>query len=151
MKKYLLILLSFLFINNVKANNMGKIQVFRNGDIPSTIGSGETFSGGVVVNSKLPNNHESNVLLGEVKFNPDSRTAWHTHDWGQLLIITEGVGEVQEEGKEIIEVKAGDVVWFPAGVKHWHGAKKDHTMSHIYIVAETNTKNPANWLEKVEK
>ena len=152
MKKYLLILLSFLFITNLQAKNMEKtkIQVFRNGEIPSAKGPAETFTGNVRVDSMLPNNHESHLSLATVTFEPGAKTAWHTHDWGQMLVITYGVSEVQEEGKEVIQVKEGDVVWFPAGVKHWHGATKDHAMSHISIVAETNAKKTVTWMEHVK-
>ncbi|SIS80852.1 hypothetical protein SAMN05878426_10536 [Phaeovulum vinaykumarii] len=81
-------------------------------------------------------------------FEPGARTAWHTHPAGQTIIITFGRGRVQREGGPVEEVTAGDVVWFPAGEKHWHGASGDTAMSHIAI-QESIDGAPVTWLEKV--
>ena len=69
----------------------------------------------------------------EVTFEPGSRTAWHNHPAGQYLVVTAGVGWVQQRGGEKREIKAGDVVWTPPGVAHWHGATPTHAMSHLAI------------------
>jgi quercetin dioxygenase-like cupin family protein len=59
---------------------------------------------------------------GQVTFEPGGRTMWHTHPLGQTLIVTSGLGWVQCAGGPIEEIRPGDVVWFPPGEKHWHGA-----------------------------
>ena len=85
---------------------------------------------------------------GLVTFTPGARSAWHTHPAGQLLIVTSGTGWVQEEGGAKHEIKPGDVIWTPPGVKHWHGATATNSMSHIAITNVVNGKN-VEWLEKV--
>ena len=62
-------------------------------------------------------------------FEPGARSAWHTHPGGQFLIVTSGTGWVQEEGGQKREIKPGDVIWTPPGVKHWHGATAANAMS----------------------
>lgn len=69
----------------------------------------------------------------EVTFEPGSRTAWHNHPAGQYLVVTAGVGWVQQRGGAKREIKVGDVVWTPPGVAHWHGATPTHAMSHLAI------------------
>ena len=88
------------------------------------------------------------VQGASVTFEPGARTAWHTHPLGQTLIITSGVGWVQRESGRIEEVRAGDVVWFPPGEKHWHGATPTTAMTHTAIQESLNGKN-VDWLEKV--
>ncbi|MEZ2697401.1 cupin domain-containing protein, partial [Hafnia alvei] len=83
-----------------------------------------------------------------VTFEPGARTAWHTHPLGQTLIVTQGRGWVQELGKEIQEINSGDMVWIPAGVKHWHGATSETAMTHIAI-AESLNGSVVEWMEKV--
>jgi len=67
---------------------------------------------------------------------------------GQTLIITFGRGWLQEEGEEILEMNPGDVIWIPAGIKHWHGASPENAMTHIAI-AESLNGSPVTWMEKV--
>ena len=85
---------------------------------------------------------------GSVTFEPGARTAWHTHPLGQTLIITAGLGWVQTEGGPIEEVRPGDVVFFPPGEKHWHGATPTTAMTHIAVQESLNGKN-VDWMEKV--
>ena len=73
------------------------------------------------------------VSGGQVTFEPGARTMWHTHPLGQTLVITSGLGWVQTEGGDVQEVRPGDVVWFPSGEKHWHGATAATAMTHIAI------------------
>ena len=83
-----------------------------------------------------------------VTFEPGARTAWHTHPLGQTLIITAGCGRVQREGGPVEEVRPGDVVWFPPGEKHWHGATVTTGMTHIAIQEELDGK-VVDWMEHV--
>jgi quercetin dioxygenase-like cupin family protein len=90
----------------------------------------------------------SRVIGGSVTFQTGARTAWHTHPLGQILIVTAGVGWVAQWGGPVQEIREGDVVWIPAGVKHWHGATPNTAMTHIAILEESNG-NSGEWLEKV--
>ena len=83
-----------------------------------------------------------------VTFEPGARTAWHTHPLGQTLIITAGCGWAQREGGPVEEVHPGDVVWFPPGEKHWHGATPTTAMTHIAIQEQLDGK-VVDWLEHV--
>ncbi len=77
------------------------------------------------------------LFLANVTFEPGCRNNWHIHHakngGGQLLICTAGEGWYQEKGKLAEELKPGSVVVIPAGVCHWHGAKKDSWFSHIAL------------------
>jgi quercetin dioxygenase-like cupin family protein len=79
---------------------------------------------------------------------PGARTAWHTHPLGQTLIVTAGCGRVQREGGPVEEVRPGDVVRFPPGEKHWHGASPTTAMTHIAIQEQLDGK-VVDWLEHV--
>jgi quercetin dioxygenase-like cupin family protein len=83
-----------------------------------------------------------------VTFEPGARTAWHTHPLGQTLIVTAGRGWVQRVGGAVEEIFPGDVVWFPPGEKHWHGATATTGMSHIAIQEKLDGKS-VDWMEQV--
>jgi quercetin dioxygenase-like cupin family protein len=83
-----------------------------------------------------------------VTFEPGARTAWHTHPLGQTLLVLSGFGRVQREGGPIEEIRPGDIVWFPPGEKHWHGASPNTAMSHVAI-AEALDGKVVDWLEHV--
>jgi quercetin dioxygenase-like cupin family protein len=76
---------------------------------------------------------DSNLTAAEVTFEPGSRTSWHNHPAGQYLIVTAGVGWIQARGEKKQLIRAGDVVWTPPGVFHWHGGTATQTMSHIAV------------------
>jgi quercetin dioxygenase-like cupin family protein len=82
--------------------------------------------------------------VAAVHFSPGARTAWHSHDGGQTLYVTEGRGLVKARGQKIIEINPGDVVFVPDGEKHWHGATPDHLMTHLSITA-----GAPHWAEHV--
>jgi quercetin dioxygenase-like cupin family protein len=83
-----------------------------------------------------------------VSFEPCARSAWHTHPAGQTLIVTSGVGWIQEWGGQKREIRAGDVIWTPPGAKHWHGATAASPMTHIAIQEHVNGK-VVDWMEQV--
>ena len=83
-----------------------------------------------------------------VTFEPGARTAWHTHPLGQTLIVTSGLGWARLEGQERKEIRPGDIVWFPPGVRHWHGATDQTAMTHIAI-AESIDGTRVDWEEHV--
>jgi 4-carboxymuconolactone decarboxylase len=90
----------------------------------------------------------SNTSGSYVTFEPGARSAWHTHPLGQTLIVTAGTGWIQQEGGEKQEIKPGDVIWIPPGVKHWHGATATNGMTHLAIQGKVDGKN-VDWMEKV--
>lgn len=100
--------------------------------------SAEYFTGKVNVNMLL-NPTDYNTTMGIVSFDAGGRTTWHTHNNGQILIVTEGVGYYQEKGKPFQVIKEGDVVQIPVDIVHWHGASKDKAMRHIAIVPDSET------------
>src|SRR5207247_916593 len=83
-----------------------------------------------------------------VTFEPGARTAWHTHPLGQTLVVTAGFGRVQRSGGPIEEIQPGDVVWFPPGEKHWHGASPTTALTHIAVQEHVDGKN-VEWMEQV--
>jgi quercetin dioxygenase-like cupin family protein len=124
------------------------MQITRAGSQPSGKGPAEYFTGTVRVDPLFPVREPGRVFAGSVTFEPGARTAWHTHPLGQTLIIIAGAGWVQREAGPIEEVRPGDVVWFPCGLKHWHGATPTTSLTHIAIQETLNGKN-VDWMEKV--
>ncbi len=89
------------------------------------------------------------VSISNVTFEPGCRNNWHIHHkGGQILLATQGRGYYQEWGKPARELKAGDVVNIPEGVKHWHGAAKDSWFAHIAIAVPAEGAY-TEWLEEV--
>jgi len=124
------------------------IKIMRSGSQPSRQGPAENFSGKVRVDPLFEANAPGRARSSLVTFDPGARTAWHTHPLGQALIVTAGVGRVQRWGDPVEEIRKGDVVWIPAGQKHWHGAATNSSMSHIAIVEALDGKS-VEWMEKV--
>jgi quercetin dioxygenase-like cupin family protein len=124
------------------------ILVTRVGSQASAMGTAENFTGAVRVDSRFRATAPARVSGGIVTFEPAARTAWHTHPLGQTLIVTAGVGRVQHWDGPIQEIKPGDVVWIPSGVKHWHGGAPTTGMSHIAIGEQLDGSSVA-WMEHV--
>lgn len=124
------------------------MQIIRSGTQPSQPGPADWFTGSVRIDPLFQATDPARVTGASVTFEPRARTAWHTHPLGQTLIITSGAGWVQREGGPIEEIRPGDVVWFPPGEKHWHGATATTAMTHIAIQEALNGKT-VDWLEKV--
>src|SRR5437868_369324 len=114
----------------------------------STKAPADWFTGTVRIDPLFQANAPARAAAASVTFEPGARTAWHTHPLGQTLIVTSGVGWVQREGGSIEEIRPGDVVWFPPGLKHWHGASPTTAMTHIAI-QETLDGKVVDWMEKV--
>ncbi|TWR24316.1 cupin domain-containing protein [Mucilaginibacter achroorhodeus] len=124
------------------------MEIKRIGTQASGKGPAEYFTGTVRIDPLNNPPEPSNVVMALVTFEPEARTAWHTHPLGQTLIVTAGCGWVQREGGSIEEIHPGDVVWFPPGEKHWHGATSTTAMSHIAIQEKQNG-SPVDWMEQV--
>ena len=124
------------------------IQITRAGS-PAPAPSAGRFTGTVTVDTAFQMavpGHPSNG--SRVTFAPGARTDWHTHPAGQLLIVTAGTGRVQRHGDAAAEMRAGDVVWIPPGVKHWHGAAPGTAVTQVAVTEPVNGKT-VDWLEKV--
>ena len=111
----------------------GKLDIKRSGSQPSGKGPAEWFTGTVRIDPLFQAPDPARVAGASVTFEPGARTAWHTHPLGQTLIVTAGCGLAQRWGGPIEEIRPGDVVWFPPGEKHWHGATPTTAMTHIAI------------------
>ena len=124
------------------------MEIKRSGSQPSGKGPADWFTGTVRIDPLFQANAPARTAGASVTFEPSARTAWHTHPLGQTLIVTAGCGRVQCEGGPIEEIRPGDVVWFPPGVKHWHGAAPTTAMTHIAI-QEALDGRVVDWMEKV--
>src|SRR3954469_23570266 len=116
----------------------------------SATGPVETFTGKVKVAMLVQGEEPSQMSAGHVCFECGARSAWHTHPKGQLLVVTEGSGLIQEWGKPVQRINKGDVIWTPPGVKHWHGADQKNNMTHTAIQESMNGK-VVEWMEKVSE
>ena len=125
-----------------------KVTVTRVGSQPSSTGPEKNFTGSVRVDSLFLALAPGRTGGGIVTFEPGARTAWHSHPLGQTLIVTSGVGRVQQWGSPAEEMRPGDIVRIPPGVKHWHGASRTVGMSHIAIAESLDGKS-TDWMEKV--
>src|SRR4051794_40767936 len=106
------------------------MEIKRIGSQPSSQGSAEYFTGQVRIDPLFAAEAPARVVGASVTFEPGARTAWHTHPLGQTLIVTAGCGWAQRQGGPIEEIHPGDVIWFPPGEKHWHGATSTTAMTH---------------------
>lgn len=98
-----------------------------------------TFSGGTP--SRMPSDKLSTLRL---KFPKGSRSNWHSHSWGQLLMVEEGKGLTQERNGPVHEMGPGQPWFTKAGVEHWHGAATDVDMVQLTIY-----EGDVKWLEPV--
>lgn len=124
------------------------MKITRSESRPSLTPSADYFTGQVRQDPLSEAEAPGTVRVLSVTFEPGARTAWHTHPLGQTLVVTAGAGLVQTWGGPIRRIRAGDVVWFPAGEKHWHGAGPDTAMTHTAIQEALDGKT-ADWMEKV--
>lgn len=124
------------------------MDILRVGEKPSTRGPADWFVGAVRVDPLFAREAPARVAGALVTFEPGARTAWHTHPLGQTLIVVAGLGWAQRWGGPVEEIRPGDVVWFPPGEKHWHGASPSNGMSH-YAIQEALDGKTVDWLELV--
>ena len=123
------------------------MQITRN-SLDSTPGPSDWFTGTVFIDAVAAPSGSARVSSASVHFTPGARTAWHVHPLGQTLVVTAGCGLVQRWGGPIEEIRPGDVVWIPPGVKHWHGAAPATAMTHIAIQEQHDGKF-VDWEEHV--
>ena len=115
---------------------------------PVATGASENFTGVARISSPFQAQVPGRASGGVVSFEAGAHTAWHTHPLGQTLIVTAGLGLVQQEGQPAQVIRPGDVVTIPANVRHWHGAGPDTPMTHVAI-AEKDEGISVIWQDKV--
>jgi quercetin dioxygenase-like cupin family protein len=116
---------------------------------PSFKGSVDIVKGDVWFDVIARGEEPSRVRMGIGHFAPGARTAWHAHAIGQTLHIIEGICRIQSRGEDIVELRAGDTVFTPAGEWHWHGASADRYMSHLSVSEAPQTGDEAQWGDHV--
>jgi quercetin dioxygenase-like cupin family protein len=126
------------------------MNIQRAGTQASTRGNDEYFTGTVRIDPLFSAPEPARVVGASVTFEPGARTAWHTHPLGQTLVVTAGSGRAQRWGGPVEEIRPGDVVWFPPGEKHWHGAAATTAMTHIAIQEKLDGRT-VDWLEPVSE
>jgi len=124
------------------------MEIKRSGAQPSGKGPAEWFTGTVRIDPLFSPPDPARVAGALVTFEPGARTAWHTHPLGQTLYVVSGVGRAQTLGGPVREIRAGDVIWFPPGEKHWHGAAPTTAMVHIAMQEAQDGKH-VEWMEQV--
>jgi quercetin dioxygenase-like cupin family protein len=124
------------------------MQITRNG--PATdAGPDEWFTGDVYMDAVASSTGPYRVNVGNIRFTPGARTAWHSHPNGQTIFVTEGMGLVQQRGGRVETVHAGDRVFFEPGEDHWHGAAPNRFMSHLSVVQVADDGTSATWGDHV--
>lgn len=123
-------------------------EVYSKGSQQSFKGPEQYFTGAVQVDMVFPANDTAHYSGAYVTFQPGARTAWHYHPAGQHMIITAGVGLTGTRDGTIITFKAGEAIWCPPDVDHWHGATPDGVMTHLVITGSKDGENVI-WKEKV--
>lgn len=124
------------------------MKIVRADNLQTVPGPTDWFTGAVEIEMLFNGFDKDRVQGASVTFQPGARTAWHTHPLGQTLIVMAGVGRVRRWGGKIEVIRAGDIVWFEPGEKHWHGAAPDTAMTHTAI-QEVQDGKAVDWMEKV--
>jgi quercetin dioxygenase-like cupin family protein len=124
------------------------MDVLKGGSRPTRRAPKEYFTGSVWQDPVIEAAEPARLRSSRVSFEPGARTAWHTHPFGQALYVIAGTGRAQSWGGPVREIRAGDVVWFAPGEKHWHGAAPTTTMVHI-AMQEAKDGKYVDWLEQV--
>lgn len=124
------------------------MKIIACGSVPTIVAPETYFTGRVLQTPIIEKEAPARLRATLVSFEPGARTHWHTHPLGQTLYVTSGAGLAQSWGGPIQEIRAGDVVSFAAGEKHWHGAAAKSAMTHI-AMQEALDGLPVDWLEKV--
>ena len=126
------------------------MEIIKSGSRPTRKASSEYFKGNVWQDPIIEAEEPARVRVLKVSFEPEARTAWHTHPLGQTLFVISGVGLMGLRNENPQLIKAGDTVWIPPGEEHWHGASATNSMTHIAIQEALNGV-VAEWLEQVSE
>lgn len=155
MKPVVIMLAALLLLAAASADAQPAITITRRGAAPAAPtrpaqprAGASNFTGTVRVEPVFQAIAPGRTSGADVTFEPGARTAWHVHPAGQMLLVTAGVGRVQQWGRPVDEIRPGDVVRIPPNVKHWHGASPDAAMTHL-AVTEALDGRSVEWLEPV--
>ena len=107
------------------------MQIHRNGETPANRAPEAGFTGDVSISGYFQRAAPSRLSGAAATFTPGSRTPWKVNPLGQTLVVTSGVGWAQGEGGEVVEIRAGDLIWCPPGQRHWEGATPDQAMTYV--------------------
>lgn len=146
--RYLGLLLPLFTFSSPAAEGNFTTHIARAGSQNAVYGTEENFTGRVRVDPLFNADNDIRASGAYVTFEPGARSAWHTHPAGQRLIVTSGVGLTQQAGHPVQVIRAGDVIFCPPGVRHWHGAAPGSSMTHLAITGLVDGKS-VNWMEKV--
>ena len=124
------------------------MKIIKAGSRPTRKASSEYFTGTVWQDTIIEADEPARVRAFGVSFEPEARTAWHTHPLGQTLYVINGSGLIGLRNEVPQVIKAGDTVWIPPNEEHWHGASATNSMTHIAIQEALNG-SVADWLEQV--
>lgn len=130
------------------AESDGGQVVTRSGTYASAKGPEKTFTGNVRVDRIFNANEAAPFTAAYVTFEPGARSFWHSHAAGQHLIVTFGTGLTGTADGKVVEFRAGDEIWCPPNIRHWHGAAPDNGMTHIAITGIKDGKS-TDWMEAV--
>lgn len=121
------------------------MRITRAGSQPSEAGPAEWFTGRVRLDAPIETEAPASLKGATVTFEPGARTNWHTHPRGQTLVVIAGEGRVCREGEPVEAIRPGDIVWFAAGERHWHGAAPDVAMIHIALQEADESGRTVDW------
>ena len=111
------------------------------------LASPSRFSGSVYLDALVAATGPSRLNATTVTFPPGARTAWHSHDFRQVLLVTVGTGFVQVRGEPAHPIHPGDVVEIPPEVVHWHGAAPGSLFAHLALLESDEA--GTTWLDHV--
>jgi quercetin dioxygenase-like cupin family protein len=135
-------------MNTVSANEINEQTHYFGETQQSFEGPDDFFTGKVKVDILFPENETANYSAAYVTFAAGAHTAWHKHPAGQHMIVTNGTALTGTRDGKVIKFTEGEAVWCPPGIDHWHGATKEHEMTHLVVTASANGKNVI-WGEKL--
>ena len=118
-------------------------------EYPESARQSEDVTVGTVWTETLAQTTTPPMLVNRAHFSPGARTCWHEHAQGQTLIIENGVALVQAQGEPIKIVRAGQTIVCEPGIRHWHGAAPNHTMTQFAITLADDAGAYATWGEQV--
>ncbi len=153
-KRHLFRMMSFALLGSLTSAGFSADVVtagqtlYPSGSQQSFKGADKYFTGKVQVEMLFPGNDTAHYSGAYVTFAPGARTAWHMHPAGQHMIVTKGTALTGTRDGKVIEFKAGETVWCPPNIDHWHGATPDAPMTHLVITGSKDGKNVI-WKEKV--
>jgi alkylhydroperoxidase/carboxymuconolactone decarboxylase family protein YurZ/quercetin dioxygenase-like cupin family protein len=122
-------------------NTVERSTVFPKGELIRS----DNFIGNTYLHILVKPEEGNGVTIANVTFSPGARNNWHSHEIGQVLLVTGGKGYYQEDGKPAQLLLPGNAVNIPAAVRHWHGAAPDSWFVHIAV-----TRGKAQWFDPLD-